>query len=83
MAELGIILFVKGIVEVVDDTTQETFSNELRGPNEFPFLFHSLPGMRQGGVDDVGVVGCWFVGDCVCRDAGEVVVFVDAGDFGE
>ena len=70
-------------MEVVDDTTQETFSNELRGPNEVPFLFHSLPGMRRGGVGDVGVVGCWFMGDCVRRDAGEVVVFVDAEDFGE
>ena len=80
---MGIILFVKGIVEVVDDTAQEAFSNEPRGPNEFSFLFHSLPGMRWGGVGDVGVVGCWFVGDCVRRDAGEVVVLVDTEDVGE
>ena len=76
MAELGIILFVEGITEGVDDAAQETFSNEPRGPNEFPFLFHSLPGMRRGGVG-------WFVGDCVHRDAGEVVVFVDTKDIGE
>ena len=80
---MGIILFVEGIAEVVDDTTQEAFSNEPGGPNKFPFLFHLLPGMRRGGVGDVGVVGCWFVGDCVRHVAGEVVVFVDTEDIGE
>ena len=80
---MGIILFVEGIPEVVDNAAQEAFSNEPQGPNEFPFLFHLLPGMRRGGVGDVGVVGCWFVGDCVRRDAGEVVVFVDAEDVGK
>ncbi len=83
MAELGIILFVKGIPEVVDDAAQEAFLDEPRGPNKFPFFFHLLPGMRRGGVCDVGVVGCWFMGDCVRRNAGEVVVFVDTEDVGE
>ena len=80
---MGIILFIEGIAEVVDDTAQEAFSNEPQGPNEFPFLFHLLLGMRRGGVGDVGVVGCWFMGDCVRHDAGEVVVFVDTEDVGE
>ena len=45
--------------------TQETFLDEPRGPNEFPLFFHSLPGVRWGGVCDAGVVGCWLVGDIV------------------
>ncbi len=65
VAELGIILLIEGIVEVVDYATQETFSDEPRGPNEIPLFFHLLPGMRRGVVLDVGVVGCWFVGDNV------------------
>ena len=80
---MGIILFVEGIAEVVNDTVQEAFLNESQGPNEFPFLFHSLPGMRRGGVSDVGVVGCWFVGDCVHCNASEVFVFVNTKDVGE
>ncbi len=63
VAELGIILLVEGIAEVVDHTMQETFSDESRGPNLIPLFFHSLPGMCRGEVLDVGVVGCWFVGD--------------------
>ena len=58
-------------------------ARQPRGPNEFPFLFHSLPGICRGGVGDVGVVGCLFVGDCVRQDAGEVVVFVNTEDVGE
>ena len=83
MSELGIILFVEGIPEVVYDALQEAFLDEPRGLNEFPFFFHSLPGMHRGGVCDVRVVGCWFVGDCVRQNAGEVVIFVDAEDVGE
>ena len=76
-------MFVEGIAKVVNDTTQEAFLNEPRGLSKFPFLFHLLPGMRRGGVGDVGVVGCWFVGDCVHRNDGEVVVFFDTKDVGE
>ena len=65
MAELGIILLIKGIPEVVNDATQEAFSDVPRGPNKFPLFFHLLLGVCRGGVCDVGVVGCWFVGDSI------------------
>jgi hypothetical protein len=66
MAELGIILLIKGIPEVINNAMQEAFSDEPRGPNEFPLVFHSLLGVCWGGVSDVGVVGCWFLGDSIC-----------------
>ncbi len=83
MAELGIILFVEGIPEVVDNAVQEAFLDEPRGPNKFPLFFHLFLGMRWSGVCDVGGIGCWFVGDCVRQNAGEVVLFVDAEDVGK
>ena len=58
MAELGIILFVEGILQVVNNAPQEAFPDESRGQNKFPLFFHLLPGMRRGGVCDGGVVGC-------------------------
>jgi len=82
-ARAPIILFVEGIPQVVDAATQEAFSDEPRGPNEFPLFFHLLPGMRRGGVCDGRVAGCWFLGDCVRRNVGEIVVFLDAEDVGE
>ena len=73
MVELGIILFVKGIPQVVNNPTQETFPDEPQGPNKFPLFFHLLPGMPLGGVCDRRVVGCWFLGDCVRQNVGEIV----------
>jgi hypothetical protein len=83
MAELGIVLLIEGIPKVVNDAFEKVLSDEPRGPNEFPLFFHSLPCVRRGGVCDVGIVGCWFVGDSICCNVGEVVVFIDAQDVGE
>ena len=63
--ELEIILLIKGIPEVVDDATQEAFLDEPRGQDKFQLFFHSLLGVCRGGVCDVGVVGCWFMGDSI------------------
>jgi hypothetical protein len=38
VAELGILLFVKGIPEIVNNAVQEAILDEPRGPNEFPLL---------------------------------------------
>jgi hypothetical protein len=65
VVELGIILLIEGIVEVVNYAAQETFLDEPRGPNEIPLFFHSLPDTRWGVVLDVGVLGCWFIGNNV------------------
>ena len=75
---MGVKLLVEGIVEVVDHATQETFSDEPRGPNEIPHFFHLFPCMHRGGV-----VGYWFIGDNVRCNTGEIVVFVDTHDIGK
>ncbi len=82
-AELGIVLLIEGIPKVVNDTFEKALSDEPRGPNEFPLFFHSLPCVRRGGVCDVGIVGCWFVGDSIRCNVGEVVMFLDAQDVGK
>ncbi len=83
MAELGIVLLIKGISKVVNNAFEKTLLDVPQGPNEFPLFFHSLPCVRWGGVCDVGIIGCWFVGDSVWCNVGEVVVFIHAQDVGE
>jgi hypothetical protein len=83
MAELGIVLLIEGILKVVNDAFEKTLLNVPQGPNKFPLFFHSLPCVRRGGICDIGIVGCWFVGDSVCCNVGEVAVFIDAQDVGE
>ncbi len=83
MAELGIVLLIKGIPKVVNNAFEETLLDVPRGPNKFPLFFHSLPHVRRGGVCDVGIVGCWFVGGSICCNVGEVVAFINAQDVGK
>ena len=83
MVELGIILLIKGILKVVNDAFEKALSDEPRGLNEFPLFFHSLPCVRRGSICDVGIVGCWFVGDSIHCNVGEVVIFIDAQDTGK
>ncbi len=42
MLELGIILLVQGIVQVVNNAVEETLLDEPRELDEFPFLLHLL-----------------------------------------
>jgi hypothetical protein len=83
MAELGIVLLIKGIPKVVNDTFEKALSDEPQGSNEFPLFFHSPQCVRRGGVCDVGIVGCWFVGDSIQCNVGEVVLFIDTQDVGK
>ncbi len=80
MAELGIVLLIEGIPKVVNDAFEKTLLDVPRGPNKFPLFFHSLPCVHWGGICDVGIIGCWFVGDRVCCNVGEVVVFINVQD---
>ncbi len=70
IAELGIVLLIEGILKVVNNAFEKTLSDVPRGLNEFPLFFHSLPCVRRGGVCDVAIVGCWFVGDSVRCNVG-------------
>jgi hypothetical protein len=83
MAELIIVLLIEDIPKVVNDAFEKILLDVPRGLNEFPLFFHSLSCVRLGGVCDVGIVGCWFVGDSIRCSVGEVVVFINAQDVGE
>jgi hypothetical protein len=83
MAELGVVLLIKGIPKVVNDAFVKALLDEPRGPNKFSLFFNSLLCVRRGGVCYVGIVGCWFMGDSIRCNVGEVVVFIDAQDVGK
>ncbi len=42
MAELGIVLLMKGIPKVVNNAFEKALLDGPRGPNEFPLFFNSL-----------------------------------------
>jgi hypothetical protein len=83
IAELGIVFLINSIPKVVNDAFEKTLLDVPQGPKKFPLFFHSLPCVHRGGVCDDGILGCWFVGDSVSCNVGEVVIFIDAQDVGE
>ena len=74
--ELGVVLFVQRVTEVVSNATEESFVNEPRGTNEFLFFLSVFTLVGERGVGDGGVVGGGFAGGSVCVDASEVVILV-------
>jgi hypothetical protein len=83
MAELGIVLLIKGIPKVVNNAFEKTLSDVPQSPNEFPLFFHSLLCVRWGGICDIGILEFWFVGDSIHCNVGEVLKFIYAQDVGE
>jgi hypothetical protein len=54
--ELCVVLFVEGIVQVVNDASQETLADEPRRANEVPFLLLVLAFVGERGICDGGIV---------------------------
>mgnify|MGYP006193057191 CR=1 FL=1 len=80
MLELGVILFVQGVAQIVNDAAEETLTDEPRLSDGFPFLFHSLARVGGRQVCDGRIVGRWLRWGGVGVDAGEVVVVVESDD---
>ena len=64
--ELGVPVFVQGLLEIWCDSSEETFSDCSCFASTFPFLLHALPGMCCCCVVDIGVIcsGFAFLDPC-------------------
>jgi hypothetical protein len=76
MLQLGIVLFVKGIMYVINDPLEETFPDGPCGANEVPILLLAFTFVCGHCVVDGWVVRCGFRRDCIGGDAGEFLVLV-------
>ena len=78
--ELRVVLFIEGIVQVVDNASKKTLADEPRCTNKVPFFLFALALVGEHGIRDGGIVRHRFVGDGVCVDGGEFVVLIGTKD---